>query len=76
VAAYATLTPYNVDTLVPLTAATTYQVLPETDAPQVDDHDPPVTVPVVVTTVPVDMATIEEADVAGEARSKAVHIAE
>jgi hypothetical protein len=76
VAAYATLTPYNVDTLVPLTAAIANQVLPETDVPQVADHDPPVTVPVVVTMVPVGMLVIEEADVAGEARSKAVHIAE
>jgi hypothetical protein len=75
VAAYATLTPYNVDTLVPLTAAIANQVLPETDVPQVADHDPPVTVPVVVTMVPVGIVASDAADVAGDALSMAEQLA-
>ncbi|MGO9207550.1 MAG: hypothetical protein ACLQBX_15445, partial [Candidatus Limnocylindrales bacterium] len=67
--------PYNVDTSVPLTAMISYQVLPETDAPQVADHDPPVTVPVVVTTVPVGIVTSDAEDVDGEARSRTAQLA-
>ncbi|MGO9180304.1 MAG: hypothetical protein ACLQHS_13760 [Candidatus Limnocylindrales bacterium] len=52
-----------------------YQVLPETDAPQVADHDPPVTVPVVVTTVPVGIVTSDAEDVDGEARSRTAQLA-
>ncbi|HXR26640.1 MAG TPA: hypothetical protein VN771_02150 [Candidatus Baltobacteraceae bacterium] len=75
VAAYATLTPNSDDTLVPPTAVITYHVLPETAVTHVADHDPPDTVPVVVTMVPAGMLTIEAADVAGDSLSRAVQFA-
>jgi hypothetical protein len=75
VAAYATLTPNSDDTLVPPTVVIAYQVLPETTATHVADHDPPDTVPVVVTMVPAGMLTIDAADVAGDALSRAVQFA-
>ena len=59
----------------PLTAVIAYQVLPEADGPQVADHDPPDTVPVVVTTVPVAIVTSDAADVEGEARSRTAQLA-
>jgi hypothetical protein len=75
VAAYATLTPYSVETLVPSTAVIAYQVLPETTIPHVADQDPPDTVPVMVTIVPVGTLTSDVADVEGDARSRTVQLA-
>jgi hypothetical protein len=69
------LTPYSDDTLVPLTAVIAYQVVPETDVTHVVDHDPPDTVAVVVTTVPVGMLTSDVADVEGDDRSRTVQLA-
>ena len=61
-------------TLVPFTAVIAYQSLPETAVPQVADQEPPVTVPVAVTTVPVGMLTSEVADVEGNDRRRTVQL--
>jgi hypothetical protein len=52
-------------TLVPPTAVIAYQVLPDTDEVHVAVHASPITVPVVVTTVPVGMLMIDVPDVEG-----------
>ena len=59
----------------PPTAVIAYQVLPDTDRVHVAVHASPITVPVVVTTVPVGMLMIDVPDVEGVWRSRAVQAA-